>query len=101
MNTTNTELDYVGPIITVGEIADAAVEAAELDNPGRKIRVAPGPSYIRLEAQDELVLTVANMSEALGRPFMMGELEKNMPGFSGFIRMSSDKVRFVASKARK
>lgn len=101
MNTTNTELDYVGPIITVGEIADAAVEAAELDNPGRAIRVANGPSYIRLEAQNELVLTVENMSQALGRPFMMGELEKNMPGFSGFIRMSSEKVRFVASKLRK
>ncbi len=99
--TPSEEADFVGPIITVGEIADAAVEAAELDNPGREIRVTPGPSYIRLEARGEIVLSVVNMSEALGRPFVMGELEKNMPGFAGFIRMGSDSVKFVASKANK
>lgn len=95
------ENDFVGPIITRGEIADAAVEAAELDNPGRELRVNVGPSYIRLEARGEIVLTVQNMSEALGRPFVMGELEKNMPGFAGFIRMSHDRVRFVSSKTNK
>lgn len=102
MSTTiSEELDYVGPIITVGEIADAAIDAAELDNPGREIRVTPGPSYIRLEARGEIVLSVANMTQALGRPFFMGELEKNMPGFAGFIRMGSDSVKFVASKENK
>lgn len=90
--------DYVGPIITVGEIADAAIEAASADNPGKDIRVTEGPSYIRLEARGEIVLSVANMSEALGRPFLMGDLERNMPGFSGFIRMGEDHVKFVASK---
>jgi toluene monooxygenase system protein D len=89
---------FVGPIITRGEISDAAIEAAGYDNPGRELRVQSGPSYVRLEAQGEILLTAANMSEVLGRPFTMGELEKNMPGFSGFIRMASDHVRFVASK---
>jgi hypothetical protein len=95
------EGDYVGPIITRGEISDAAIEAAALDNPGRTVRVQAGPSYIRLEARGEILLTAANMSEVLGRPFGMGELERCMPGFSGFIRMSHDHVRFVAAKARK
>lgn len=95
------EETFVGPIITRGEISDAAIEAAAYDNPGREVRVQSGPSYIRLEARGEMLLTVANMSEVLGRPFTMGELEKNMPGFSGFIRMASDHVRFVSSKATK
>ena len=100
--TTGSELSkYVGPIITTGEIADAAVEAAELDNPGREIRVTEGPSYIRLESPEELVLTVENMSLVLGREFNMGELERNMPGFAGLIRMSSEGVKFLAKKTRK
>lgn len=101
MSIISEEPDFVGPIITTGEIADAAVEAAELDNPGREIRVTKGPSYIRLEARGEIALSTCNMSQALGRPFHMGELEKNMPGFSGFIRMGSDRVKFVASKTNK
>lgn len=95
------DADFVGPIITVGEVADAAIEAAETDNPGIEIRVTPGPSYIRLEARGQIVLSVASLSQALGRPFVMGELEKNMPGFSGFIRMGSDSVKFVASRTNK
>jgi hypothetical protein len=95
------EQSYVGPIITRGEISDAAIEAAAADNPGREVRVQSGPSYIRLEALGEILLTTANMSEALGRPFTMGELERNMPGFSGFIRMAPDHVRFVSSKSAK
>jgi len=96
----NEDATYVGPIITRGEISDAAIEAAGYDNPGREVRVQSGPSYIRLEARGEILLTAANMSEVLGRPFTMGELERNMPGFSGFIRMAHDHVRFVASKSR-
>jgi toluene monooxygenase system protein D len=99
--TTLDEGDFVGPIITRGDISDAAMEAAELDNPGREIRVQMGPAYIRLEARGEMLLTAANMSEVLGRPFSMGELERSMPGFSGFIRMGHDHVRFVASRATK
>lgn len=97
----NEENTYVGPIITRGEISDAAIEAAASDNPGVEVRVQSGPSYVRLEARGQILLTAANMSEVLGRPFTMGELERNMPGFSGFIRMESDHVRFVASKSMK
>jgi toluene monooxygenase system protein D len=97
----STELDFVGPIITRGEISDAAIEAAGCDNPGRELRVETHASYVRLEARGEIVLSAARMTEALGRPFTMGELERNMPGFSGLIRMSHDSVKFVASKTAK
>lgn len=101
MTTNSEENDFVGPIITLGEIADAAIEAAEIDNPGREIRVIPGSSYIRLEGRGGIVLSVSSMSQALGRPFLMGDLERNMPGFSGFIRMGADHVKFVASRKSK
>lgn len=31
--------DFVGPIIGLGEIADAAAEAVYIDNPGREVRI--------------------------------------------------------------
>lgn len=101
MSNENEFSDFVGPIITLGDIADAAIEAAEIDNPNTEIRVTPGPSYIRLEGRGEIILSVQSMSQALGRTFHMGDLERNMPGFSGFIRTSGDQVKFVANKKSK
>ena len=101
MTTSSEENDFVGPIITLGEIADAAIEAAEIDNPDREIRVIPGSSYIRLEGRGGITLSFPSMTQALGRPFLMGDLERNMPGFSGFIRTGFDHVKFVASRKSK
>jgi toluene monooxygenase system protein D len=90
--------DFVGPIVTQGEISDAAIEAATIDNPGREIRIEEHSSYVRVQARGECVLTMATMERLLGRKFTFGEFERNMPGFAGFIRTSQDQIRFVASK---
>lgn len=58
--------DFVGPIITRGEISEAAVEAAAHDNPGVGIRVTDSGAYVRLEARGEITLTAAAMSEPSG-----------------------------------
>lgn len=92
------QADFVGPIITKGEVSDAAIEAAHIDNPGREIRVSEHAAYVRLEARGELILHFATIAEVIGHPFVFGELERNMPGFAGFIRNTEDNVRFVASK---
>lgn len=89
--------DFVGPIITLGEISDAALEAAPVDNPNSEIRILRHASYVRVEVRGQCVLRVATMAHFLGREFSIGELERNMPGFSGFIRTAQDHVRFVAS----
>jgi len=91
--------DFVGPIIGVGEIADAAMEAVYLDNPGREVRIEKNAGYVRVEARGECHLTIATMTLLLGRDFRLGDLEQSMPGFSGFIRTSDEAVRFLASRA--
>ena len=100
MGTNKHDQDFVGPIITAGEISDAAKEAAVIDNPGRELRIEEHASYVRVEAKGECVLRVETMERFLGREFSIGELERNMPGFAGFIRTAQDSVRFVASKDR-
>lgn len=100
MSTRSHDQDFVGPIITLGEISDAAIEAAPLDNPGREIRIEEHSAYVRIQARGECLLTVASMEKALGRRFSIGELERNMPGFAGFIRTAPDHVKFVATTVR-
>jgi hypothetical protein len=90
--------DFVGPIIGLGEIADAAMEAVYLDNPGREVRIEKNSGYVRVEVRGECCLTVETMSEILGRDFRLGDLERSMPGFSGFIRTSDEGIRFIASR---
>lgn len=92
--------DFVGPIITQGEISDAAIETAQIDNPGREVKFEEHASYVRVQVRGECILTVSTMEKVLGRKFSIGEFERNMPGFAGFIRTSSDQLRFVASTKR-
>lgn len=96
MNGKGSDQDFVGPIITLGEVSDAAKEAAVFDNPGRELRIEEHSSYVRVQARGECMLRVETMEKFLGRSFSIGELERNMPGFSGFIRTAQDFVRFVA-----
>lgn len=89
--------DFVGPIIGLGEIADAAMEAVYIDNPGREIKIEQNSGYVRVQVKGECLLTVDTMSDVLGREFRLGDLEGSMPGFAGFIRTSDDAIRFIAS----
>jgi len=89
--------DFVGPIIGLGEIADAAMEAVYIDNPGREIQIERNSGYVRVQVKGECLLKVDTMTEILGREFRMGDLESSMPGFAGFIRTSDDSIRFIAS----
>jgi len=90
--------DFVGPIVTRGEISDAIAEAVEVDNPNRERRLVETSGYVRVEARGECVIRFATVEDMLGRDFSISDLERNMPGFSGLIRVDSEQVRFVASK---
>lgn len=90
--------DFVGPIVTLGEISDAVADSARIDNESREIRVQEHAGYVRIEARGELVLRFDTLGEMLGRRFSVHELERNMPGFSGLIRIDDEQVRFLAVK---
>ena len=90
--------DFVGPIVTRGEISDAVAEAVEIDNKDRELRLGENAGYVRIEVRGECVINFDTVSDVLGREFTITELERNMPGFSGLIRVDSDHIRFVATK---
>jgi toluene monooxygenase system protein D len=84
----------VGPVMRAGDVALAAVEAAEMDNPDKEIHVDDKIAYLRIAAEGELILTRESMEECLGRPFKMQEIEINLSSFSGQIDANSERVRF-------
>ncbi|BAO43851.1 MmoB/DmpM family protein [Thiolapillus brandeum] len=84
----------VGPVVRAGDVAHAVVEAAEIDNPDKEIIVDDKLAYVRVMAEDELILKRETLEECLGRPFRMQDLEVNLSSFAGQIEMDSDRVRF-------
>ena len=84
----------VGPIIQAGEIAEAIIEAAGIDNEGSKVNIVDRGSYIRIQLESECILRRETIENSLGRPFRMADLELVMPGFEGRIDTSTEQVRF-------
>lgn len=88
----------VGPILRQGELARAVVEAAKVDNPDREITVDDKVAYIRVQANDQMILRRATIEEMLGRPFAMRDLEVDLSSFAGRIETTPDYVRFWFEK---
>ena len=86
--------NMAGPLLRGGEIAIAACEAIQIDNPEKSITVEDHQTYIRVEADGGLVIRRETMSEILGRPFEMQELEVNLTGFSGQIKTEHDYMQW-------
>ena len=84
----------VGPVMRSGEVADAVIEAAEMDNPGKEIKVEDMHAYLRISTDSEMILTRETIEECLGRPFRMQELEVNLSSFAGKIESGTERFRF-------
>lgn len=93
-NGDRTKNNDVGPVMRAGEVAQAAIEAVEMDNPDREISIQDKVAYVRISAEHELILTRESMEECLGRPFKMHEIELNLASFSGQIDANSSRIRF-------
>lgn len=88
------EFVYVGPVVRMGDVADAVIEAVKIDNPDREVLVEDHAAYIRVHCPWECIIREKTMSETLGRPFKMRELEVNLASFAGQIEFGTDYVRF-------
>ena len=81
-----------------GEIADAAIEALDEDNPGKEFNIQDHEAYIRVETDDDCIIRRETMEKILGRPFIMQELEMVLSTFAGRIDLSSEHARFYFEK---
>ncbi|MCC0027248.1 toluene monooxygenase [Pseudooceanicola lipolyticus] len=83
----------VGPIIRGidDDIIDAVIGAAEQDNPDREILVEDRSGYVRVQAEQAMVLTEKSLIEMLGRPFRLSELEPSLVSFAGRLNTMDDR----------
>ena len=83
----------VGPIIRGidDDIIDAVIAAAEQDNPDREILVEDRSGYVRVQAEQAMVLTEKSLIEMLGRPFRLSELEPSLVSFAGRLNTMDDR----------
>ena len=84
----------VGPIFRTGELAMAAIDAMEEDNPDKEFTIEDRTAYIRVETDHECVIRRKTMEEMLGRAFEMQELEVVLASFSGQIEAEQEYMRF-------
>ena len=90
--------NIVSPVMRQGDLAKAVAEAAVIDNPNKEVRVDDKVAYVRIQAEDEMVLKRATIEEMLGRPFNMREIEVDLSSFAGRIEISPERVRFYYEK---
>ncbi len=102
MSTTSAGQAYhnnmVGPVMRAGDLAMAVIEAAKVDNPGKEIFVDDKRAYIRIHAEQEMILRQETIEEELGRPFKMNDLEVDLSSFAGQIESQDKAVRFYFAK---
>jgi hypothetical protein len=82
--------NFVGPVLRVGDLADAVVRAIEEDNPGKQVRIVDRGDYVRIHTEKTCRLTRQTLERLLGHDYDLRLLEIDMPSFSGRLRTRRD-----------
>jgi toluene monooxygenase system protein D len=90
--------NMVGPVMRAGDLAQAIIEAAREDNPGKEVFVDDKKAYIRIHTEQEMILSRQSIEDALGRPFRMNDLEVDLSSFAGQIESRDESVRFYFNR---
>lgn len=90
--------NLVGPCVRCGDVAEAVIEAARDDNPGREVIVEQHSAYVRIKVEQECVLRRETIEHYLGRPFQMSELQNDLAAIAGQMEMTDAQIRFWYDK---
>jgi MmoB/DmpM family len=83
--------DWVGPVLEVGEVADAIVEAIRERN--RNVVVEDRASYLRVMVPSPCILDRSAVERRIGRGFELPrDLEQVMPSFKGQLTITGDQA---------
>jgi toluene monooxygenase system protein D len=89
-----THVKMVGPVVRGLDtnLADAVIDAIEVDNPDADVVVDDEGGYIRISTPNHCRLTRASLEDALGRSFKLHQLEPQLAGFAGRMKLTDDEV---------
>ncbi|GEL19437.1 MmoB/DmpM family protein [Pseudonocardia asaccharolytica] len=91
---TDRHVKMVGPVVRGmdADLAEAVIEAVEIDNPGAQVHVDDRGGYIRVSVPQRCRLTQTSLEEALGRPFPLAQLEPSLSAFAGRMNLTDDEI---------
>jgi toluene monooxygenase system protein D len=84
----------VGPILRMSEDVELVIEAIREDNPDREVEVIDRGAYVRIQAEDYLLVTEESLQRHLGPSFQIRSLEGMLTAFAGRILTASDRIEW-------
>ncbi len=90
----------VGPVVRGmdGTLAEAIISAIETDNPDLDIDVDDQGGYIRITGPGRLRMTRASLEDALGKPMQLHQIEPQLAGFAGRMKLDDDEVTWYLER---
>lgn len=95
-----THTKMVGPVVRGldGNLAEAVIAAIEADNPDADVMVDDQGGYIRIATPNHCRLTRASLEDALGRTFKLHQLEPQLAGFAGRMKLTDDEITWFLER---
>lgn len=90
----STHVKMVGPVVRGMDaaLAEAMISAIEIDNPGADIDVDDQGGYIRITTAGHCRMTRASLEDALGKTMQLHQIEPQLAGFAGRMKVGDDEV---------
>lgn len=90
--------DAVGPILRMGDHVEDVIAAILDDNPGREIETIDRGSYVRVQAESYLRLTLETLRAYLGADFDLALFSSMMPSFAGRVVNATNEIVWESVK---
>jgi toluene monooxygenase system protein D len=84
----------VGPVLRMCDEVDLVIDAIREDNPDADVDVIDRGAYVRVQAEDYLLVTEETLQRHLGPSFRIHSLEQMLTAFAGRIQTSSDQIEW-------
>jgi toluene monooxygenase system protein D len=84
----------VGPILRMSDEVENVIDAIRDDNPDREVEVIDRGAYVRIQADDYLLVTEESLQRHLGTDFRIRSLEAMLTAFAGRIETRSDRIEW-------
>jgi toluene monooxygenase system protein D len=92
--------DAVGPVLRMSEEVELVIESIREDNPEREIEVVDHGSYLRVQAQGFMRVTLQTLRKNLGASFEMRQLGAILSAFAGHISTTSEEISWTLDSSK-
>jgi toluene monooxygenase system protein D len=91
----------VGPVLRMGDEVEQVIAAIEDDNPDTDIEVIDRGAYVRVQGEDQIVVTEQTLRRYLGADFEIRSFGTMMTAFNGRVITTSDTITWETVGHRK